>query len=57
MAVNLKICANDLKRYKEIALLLRIFGRSDLVLQLGSDEAIDSGPIFYLSSASRGFIS
>ena len=40
--MNLKICANDLKRYKEIAPHLRKYGRSNLVLQLGSDEAVDS---------------
>src|ERR1043166_4776840 len=37
----MKISANHLKRYKEIALLLWKYGRSDLVKQMGIDEAID----------------
>lgn len=37
----MKISANHLKRYKEIALLLWKYGRSDLVQQMGIDEAID----------------
>jgi ubiquinone biosynthesis protein len=37
----MKISANHLKRYKEIGLLLWKYGRSDLVQQLGIDEAID----------------
>jgi predicted unusual protein kinase regulating ubiquinone biosynthesis (AarF/ABC1/UbiB family) len=37
----MKISANHLKRYKEIALLLWKYGRSDLVRQMGIDEAID----------------
>src|SRR4030095_9526118 len=38
----MKISANHLKRYKEIALLLWKYGRSDLVQQMGIDEAVDS---------------
>jgi ubiquinone biosynthesis protein len=37
----MKISANHLKRYKEIALLLWKYGRSDLVKQMGIDDAID----------------
>jgi predicted unusual protein kinase regulating ubiquinone biosynthesis (AarF/ABC1/UbiB family) len=37
----MKISANHLKRYKEIALLLWKYGHSDLVQQMGIDEAID----------------
>ncbi|HUE89622.1 MAG TPA: hypothetical protein VMO26_26400, partial [Vicinamibacterales bacterium] len=37
----MKISANHLKRYKEIALLLWKYGRSDLVKQMGIDEAVD----------------
>jgi len=37
----MKISANHLKRYKEIALLLWKYGRSDLVTQMGIDEAVD----------------
>jgi ubiquinone biosynthesis protein len=37
----MKISANHLKRYKEIALLLWKYGRSDLVQQMGIDEAVD----------------
>ena len=36
----MKISANHLKRYKEIALLLWRYGRSDLVQQMGIDEAV-----------------
>lgn len=37
----MKISANHLKRYKEIGLLLWKYGRSDLVQQMGIDEAVD----------------
>ena len=37
----MKISANHLKRYKEIGLLLWKYGRSDLVRQMGIDEAVD----------------
>jgi predicted unusual protein kinase regulating ubiquinone biosynthesis (AarF/ABC1/UbiB family) len=37
----MKISANHLKRYQEIGLLLWKYGRSDLVQQLGIDEAVD----------------
>lgn len=37
----MKISANHLKRYKEIALLLWKYGHSDLVKQMGIDDAID----------------
>ncbi|HVR34379.1 MAG TPA: AarF/ABC1/UbiB kinase family protein, partial [Methylomirabilota bacterium] len=37
----MKISANHLKRYKEIALLMWKYGRSDLVKQMGIDEAVD----------------
>ena len=37
----MKISANHLKRYKEIALLLWKYGRSDLVRQMDLDEAVD----------------
>jgi ubiquinone biosynthesis protein len=37
----MKISANHLKRYKEIALVLWKYGRSDLVQQMGIDEAVD----------------
>jgi predicted unusual protein kinase regulating ubiquinone biosynthesis (AarF/ABC1/UbiB family) len=37
----MKISVNHLKRYKEIALLLWKYGRSDLVQQMGIDEAVD----------------
>ena len=37
----MKISANHLKRYKEIALLLWKYGRSDFVQQMGIDEAVD----------------
>ncbi len=36
----MKISANHLKRYKEIALLLWKYGRSDLVQQMGLEEAL-----------------
>jgi ubiquinone biosynthesis protein len=38
----MKISANHLKRYQEIALLLWKYGRSDLVKQMGIDSAVDS---------------
>jgi len=38
---KMKISANHLKRYKEIGLLLWKYGRSDLVQQMGIDEAVD----------------
>jgi predicted unusual protein kinase regulating ubiquinone biosynthesis (AarF/ABC1/UbiB family) len=38
---EMKISANHLKRYKEIALLLWKYGRSDLVRQMDLDEAVD----------------
>ena len=37
----MKLSPNHLKRYKEIALLFWKFGRSDLVTQMGIDEAVD----------------
>jgi ubiquinone biosynthesis protein len=37
----MKISINHLKRYKEIGLLLWRHGRSDLVQQMGIDEAVD----------------
>lgn len=37
----MKISVDHLKRYKEIALLLWKYGRSDLVNQMGIDEAVD----------------
>ena len=37
----MKISSNHLKRYKEIGLLLWKYGRSDLVQQMGIDEAVD----------------
>ena len=37
----MKISVNHLKRYKEIAMLLWKYGRSDLVQQMGIDEAVD----------------
>jgi predicted unusual protein kinase regulating ubiquinone biosynthesis (AarF/ABC1/UbiB family) len=37
----MRISANHLKRYKDIGLLLWKFGRSDLVQQMGIDEALD----------------
>jgi predicted unusual protein kinase regulating ubiquinone biosynthesis (AarF/ABC1/UbiB family) len=37
----MKISTKHLKRYKEIALLLWKYGRSDLVQQMGIDEAVD----------------
>jgi ubiquinone biosynthesis protein len=38
----MKISINHLKRYKEICLLLWKHGRSDLVQQMGIDEAVNS---------------
>jgi ubiquinone biosynthesis protein len=38
----MKISTNHLKRYKEIALLLWKYGRSDLVKQMGIDDAVDA---------------
>lgn len=38
----MKMAAAHLKRYKEIALLLWRHGRSDLIQQMGIDEALDS---------------
>ena len=38
----MKLSANHLKRYREIALLLWKYGRSDLVRQMNVDEGIDS---------------
>src|SRR6187401_1361138 len=38
---RMKISAKHLKRYKEIGLLLWKYGRSDLVQQMGIDEAVD----------------
>ena len=37
----MKISANHLKRYKQIALVLWKYGRSDLVRQMGIDEVVD----------------
>jgi len=37
----MKISTNHLKRYKEIGLLLWKYGCSDLVQQMGIDEAVD----------------
>jgi len=37
----MKISTNHLKRYKQIGLLLWKYGRSDLVKQMGIDEAVD----------------
>ena len=37
----MKISAKHLKRFKEIALLLWKYGRSDLVQQMGLDESVD----------------
>src|SRR4051812_11491967 len=37
----MKLSINHLKRYKEIAQLFWKYGRSDLVTQMGLDEAID----------------
>ena len=37
----MNISANHLKRYKEIALVLWKYGRSDLVRQMGIDEVVD----------------
>lgn len=37
----MKIAVTHLKRYKEIALLLWKHGRSDLIKQMGADDAID----------------
>ena len=37
----MKISANHLTRYTEIARLLWKYGRSDLVRQMGIDEALD----------------
>ena len=37
----MKLSPNHLKRYKEIALLFWKYGRSDLVTQMGIDEAVD----------------
>ncbi len=37
----MKISANHLRRYKEIGVLLWKYGRSDLVKQMGIDEAVD----------------
>jgi predicted unusual protein kinase regulating ubiquinone biosynthesis (AarF/ABC1/UbiB family) len=37
----MQISANHLTRYKDIALLLWKYGRSDLVKQMGIDEAVD----------------
>ncbi|HZL42570.1 MAG TPA: AarF/UbiB family protein [Verrucomicrobiae bacterium] len=37
----MKISTNHLKRYKEIGLLLWKYGHSDLVQQMGIDEAVD----------------
>src|ERR1700704_1665357 len=41
--MKIALSANHLKRYKEICLLLWKYGRSDLVRQMGTDEAIDGG--------------
>ncbi len=38
----MKLTANHLARYKQIALLLWKYGRSDLVTQMGIDEAVDA---------------
>jgi ubiquinone biosynthesis protein len=39
----MKISANHLKRYKQIALVLWKYGRSDLVRQMGIDEVVEPG--------------
>src|SRR6478672_11381338 len=41
--MKIALSANHLKRYKEICLLLWKYGRSDLVRQMGTDDAIDGG--------------
>jgi ubiquinone biosynthesis protein len=41
--MKIALSANHLKRYKEICLLLWKYGRSDLVQQMGTDDAIDGG--------------
>jgi len=41
--MKIALSANHLKRYKEICLLLWKYGRSDLVQQMGTDDAIDAG--------------
>ena len=38
----MKLSPNHLKRYKEIAQLFWKYGRSDLVTQMGLDDALDS---------------
>jgi ubiquinone biosynthesis protein len=38
----MKLSANHLQRYKQIAMLLWKYGRSDLVRQMGIDEAMDA---------------
>src|SRR6476646_863296 len=39
--LRMKISANHLRRYKEIALLLWKYGRSDLVQQMGLGDTVD----------------
>ena len=39
--MKIALSANHLKRYKEICLLLWKYGRSDLVQQMGADDALD----------------
>ena len=39
--MKIALSANHLKRYKEICLLLWKYGRSDLVKQMGADDALD----------------
>jgi len=41
--MKIALSANHLKRYKEICLLLWKYGRSDLVQQMGTEDAIDGG--------------
>jgi ubiquinone biosynthesis protein len=43
LSASMKISANHLKRYKEIALVLWKYGRSDLVRQMGIDDVVDPG--------------
>ncbi len=50
----MKLSANHLKRYREIALLMWKYGRSDLVRQLNVDDAIDDATMASLNSGATG---
>ena len=50
----LKLSGEHLRRYKQIARLLWKYGRSDLVAQLGIDEALEAEEREPIPEAQRG---